>query len=215
MPEEGGNPRRIYWRYVWRYRVKPKFFSLYRAIPAVLVSILQFLWRRTAQTSFAEMWISLAIIVGVYIGLFLLDALWSFIVLTPPQIYGEQIGVIQDWIGRCGALERETAVSPTEQRRREQVQKAWQQFTTEEKDVVRFVFDKGEVNAATLRESCFDQRILYDALTQKGMKCGLIMYRRDTEPPVGPWGGGVMDSFWVNPTLKDALEFVLAEQGKS
>ena len=184
MPEEDGNPWRMYWRYVWRHRVKPKFFSLYRAIPAVLVCILQFLWRRTAQTSFAEMRISLAIIVGVYLGLFLLDALWSFIVLTPPQIYGEQIGVIQDWIGRCGALERETVVSPTEQRRREQVQMAWQQFTTEEKNVVRFVFDKGEVNAATLRESGFDQRILYDALTQKGMKCGLIMHRRDTEPPV-------------------------------
>jgi hypothetical protein len=60
MPEEGGNPWRMYWRYVWRHRVKPKFSSLYRAIPAVLVSILQFLWRRTAQTSFAEMRISLS-----------------------------------------------------------------------------------------------------------------------------------------------------------
>jgi len=205
----------MYWLEVRRHRVKPKFFSLYRAIPGILVSIVQFLWRRTAQTPPTEMWISLAIIAGVYLGVFLLEALWSFIVLTPPRIYGEQLGVIQDCIGRCAALERETAVSPTEQRRREQVQKDWQQFTPEEKDVVRFVFDKGEVNAATLRESGFDQRILYDALAQKGTKCGLIMHRRDTEPPVGPWGGGVMDSFWVNPSLKDALEFVLAEQGKS
>jgi hypothetical protein len=212
MSEDGENPRRMYWRYVWRNRAKPKFFSLYRAIPGILISIAQFFWKRTPQTKFVEMWISLAILVGVYLGLFLLDALWSFIILTPPQIYGEQIEVIQDWIGRCGALERDATVSPAEQRRREQVQKDWQQFTPEEKDVVRFVFDKGEVNAATLRESGFEQRILYDALAQKGMKCGLIMHRRDTEPPVGPWGGGVMDSFWINPSLKDALEFVLAEQ---
>jgi hypothetical protein len=202
----------MYWREVRRYRVKPKFFSLYRAIPGVLVSIAQFFWRRTAQTPFAEMWIGLAIIAGVYLGVFLVEALWSFVVLTPPKIYGEQLEAIKDWIGRCGALEVEAAVSPAEQRRREQVQKDWQQFTPEEKDVVRFVFDKGEVNAATLRESGFDQRILYNALTQKGMKCGLIMHRRDTEPSIGPWGGGVMDSFWVNPSLKDALEFVLAEQ---
>jgi len=124
MPEEDGYPWRMYWREVWRRRAKPKFFSLYRAIPAFLVSIVQFFWRRTVQSSFTEMWISLAIIAGVYLGLFSLETLWSFIVFTPVRIYGEQLGVIQDWIGRCGALEREAGVSPTEQRRREQVQKA-------------------------------------------------------------------------------------------
>jgi len=69
-----------------------------------------------------------------------------------------------------------------------------------------------EVNAATLREAGIASQTVYNAF-QKGTKSGLVMYRRDVEPAIGPWGsGGVMDCFWINPSLREALEFVVSEQ---
>jgi len=46
------------------------------------------------------------------LGLYWLNVLWSFVVLTPPKIYGEQIEVIQDGIGRLSALEHQQEVTP-------------------------------------------------------------------------------------------------------
>jgi len=91
----------MYWRYVWRNRVKAKFFNPYRAIPSVVTFVLVFIWKHNAnKTPFTEMWVTVAVTVGVYLGLYWLNVLWSFLVLTPPKIYGEQIEVIQDGIGR-------------------------------------------------------------------------------------------------------------------
>lgn len=104
--EESSNyPPRMYWREVWRSRVKAKFYSLYRAIPPVAASITQFVWKHKTQTPFTEMWIAAGIIVVVYLVLFALESFWRFAVSTPPKIYGEQIAVIQEYIGQIGALE--------------------------------------------------------------------------------------------------------------
>lgn len=107
MGEESYDPVRMYWRYALRNRVKARFFSPYRAIPTVAVSIVQFVWKHKAHDPFAEMWIALGIIVAVYFVLFALESLWKFVASTPPKIYGEQIEVIQRYIGQLGALEKD------------------------------------------------------------------------------------------------------------
>ena len=106
MDEESSyDPLRMYWRYAWRNRVKAKFFSPYRAIPTVVASIAQFVWKHKTQTPFTEMWIAAGIIVIVYLVLFALESFWRFVVSTPPTIYGEQIELIQEYVGQIGALE--------------------------------------------------------------------------------------------------------------
>lgn len=107
MGEENYDPLLMYWRYAWRNRVKAKFFSPYRAIPPVLASVAQFVWKHKAHDPYMEMWIAIGIIVAVYLMLFALESLWKFLASTPPKIYGEQIEVIQQYIGQLGALEKD------------------------------------------------------------------------------------------------------------
>lgn len=124
MGEESHYPLRMYWRYARRNRVKAKFFSPFRAIPTVVVFIAQFVWKHKAHTPFTEMWIAMGIIATVYLAFFALESLWKLVASTPPIIYGEQIEVIQEYVGRISALEeaqREPQVSPQEERRRQVV----------------------------------------------------------------------------------------------
>jgi hypothetical protein len=70
------------------------------------------------------MWIASAIIIAVYLGLFIFESLWKFGVLTPPKIYGEQCEVVSELTAKNSWLEtelREPQISPQEQRRRQLV----------------------------------------------------------------------------------------------
>jgi len=107
MEEESNYSPRLYWRYVRRNRVKAKLFKLYRAIPATLTLVVQFIWKYKAHTPFTEMWIAIAIIVAVYFGLFAIESLWSTVVLTPPKIYAQQIDVIGELTAKNSILGRE------------------------------------------------------------------------------------------------------------
>lgn len=203
-------PAWMYWRYAWRERDRVQFFRLYRLIPAILTPFAQFIWKRPAQASFSDLWMALAITVAVYLGLFIIETGWRFVAFTPPKIYDEQTRIIGDLHGQISAFQDEPDVSPTEQRRRDQVREQWRGFTPEEKVVLQFIHDKGEVNTANLREADLGLQALYDAL-QKGLKCGLIIQRRDTESLTSRWGGISVDVFWINPSLREALEFVISE----
>lgn len=152
--EESSNyPPRMYWREVWRNRVRARFYSLPRLIPPVLVSIAQFVWKHNANTPFAEMWIAIGIVVAVYFALFLLETLWKFVVSTPPTIYGEQIEVIQQLHGQLSVFENKPEVSATDQRRRDQVRETWKGLTPDEKAVVQFIHDRGDTDAMSFNES--------------------------------------------------------------
>jgi len=68
----------MYWRYVWRNRVKAKFFNPYRAIPSVVTFVLVFIWKHNAnKTPFTEMWVTVTVTVGVYLGLYWLNVSFS------------------------------------------------------------------------------------------------------------------------------------------
>ena len=184
--------------------MKAKFFSPYRAIPTLAASIIQFVWKHKANTPFKEMWIAVAIIVGVYLALFVLESAWKFIVLTPPKIYAQQIEVIQEHIGKLGALEeaqREPQISPQEQRRRELVSPRIRELGEVGRHILRCVTDHGEIRLLALSaEYNFGQAAL-NGFLQRAIPSGLVMH-----------GNGQLR---LNPELKPAIEFVLAsEYGK-
>lgn len=51
------------------------------------------------------MWIAIAIIVCVYMAIFIAESLWNFAALTPPKVYGEQVARIGELTTQNSALE--------------------------------------------------------------------------------------------------------------
>lgn len=203
MGEEINYPLRMYWHYAWRNRVKAQFFSPYRAIPTVAAFIAQFVWKHKAHTSFTEMWIALGIIVAVYLMLFALESLWKFVASTPPKIYGEQIEVIQEYIGKLGALEearREPEISPQEQRRRQLVSARIRELGEVGRHILHCIADHGEIKVLALSAEYDFGDAALNGFFQRAIPDALVMQ-----------GNG---SVSLNPTLKPAIEFVLASEYK-
>lgn len=95
----------VYWCCAWPERERVQFFRLYRLIPAVLTPLAQFIWKRPAQASLSDLWMALLIIVAVYLGLFLIESGWRFVVLTPPKIHEEQTRIIGDLHGQISVYQ--------------------------------------------------------------------------------------------------------------
>jgi hypothetical protein len=204
MEEESNYPPRLYWHYIRRNRVKAKFFSLYRAIPAVLSFMAQFIWKHKPRTPFTEMWIAIAIIVAVYFGLFALESLWNTIVLTPPRIYAQQIDVIGELKAKNSILERELRepqVSPQEQRKREAVREM-AQFSDAGREIIRFILDNGDTPLTTLRYDRFGKGI-YETI-QMAKNLNLVQERTSEKKTI----------LTINPEFKAALAFVLNEKAR-
>ena len=196
MAEEGKYSPRMYWHYARRERVKAKFFAPYRALPALLVSIAQFWWKHKAHTAFTEMWITIAIIVSVYLGIFMFESLWGFTVLTPPKIYQEQIELIADLMGKNSFLEdrlRGPQVSSQEKRRRESVSEIIKGLEQIGREMLRYIDDHGEVRNLALISRFND--VAVHAFVNKTVPAGLVLYADH--------------KMRINPELKSALEFVL------
>ena len=201
MNEESNYPPRIHWREAWQNRVKAKFFSPYRAIPTVAASIIQFVWKHQANTPFKEMWIAAAIIVGVYLALFVLESAWKFIVLTPPEIYAEQLEVIQEYIGKLGALEeaqREPQSSPQEQRRRQLVSARIRELGEIGRHILRCVADHGEIKVLALNAEYDFGEAALNGFLQRAIPGALVMHDNG--------------QLRLNPELQSAIEFVLASE---
>ncbi len=199
MNQESNYPPRMYWREAWQNRVKARFFSPYRAIPTVAASILQFVWKHNANTPFKEMWIAVAIIVGVYLTLFILESLWKLTVLTPPKIYDEQIQVIQEYIGKLGALEeaqRVPQISPQEQRRRQLVSARIRELGEIGRHILRCVADHGEIKVLALNAEYDFGEAALNGFLQRAIPGALVMHENG--------------QLSLNPELKPAIEFVLA-----
>ncbi len=199
MNEESDYPTRMYWREAWQNRIKAKFFSPYRAIPTVAASIIQFVWKHKANTPFKEMWIAAAIIVGVYLALFVLESAWKFIVLTPPKIYAEQLEVIQEYTEKLGALEeaqREPQISPQEQRRRQLVSARIRELGEVGRHILRCVADHGEIKVLALNAEYDFGEAALNGFLQRAIPGALVMHDNG--------------QLRLNPELKSAIEFVLA-----
>lgn len=201
MGEESNYPLRMYWREVWRNRVKAKFFSPYRAVPTVIASAAQFVWKHKAHTPFTEMWIAIGIIVAAYLVLFVLESLWKFVASTPPKIYGEQIEVIQEYIGQVGALEeahREPEVSPQEQRRRQLVSARIRELGEVGRHILRCIADHGEIKVLALSAEYDFGDAALNGFFQRAIPSALIRHENKQVS--------------LNPELKPAIEFVLASE---
>jgi hypothetical protein len=186
-----------YWQKAWRERPPAKFFSLYRAIPAVLVSIAQFFWKHKTHSSFADMWIAIAIIIAVYLVLSTLEAIRNFVVISPVNIYSRQSETIAAFSKENEVLKQKQAVpevSPQERRRREIVSVEAKKLGEVGRKILRYIDDHGQVHAMTLEEQFGD---IHDFVA-KAMPGGLISYKDH-----------LVD---IKPELKSSVEFVLASE---
>jgi hypothetical protein len=192
-------PPRMYWHYARRNRVKAKFYSPYRAIPAVLVLSVQFIWKHKSHTPFTEMWIAIAIIIFAYLAIFILESLWNFTVLTPPKIYGEQVDIIGELTAQNSFLEsklRGPTISPQEQRRRELVSEKMKGLGEVGRNILRCIHDQGEVHALALEAEHSFNSLALNNFFAKAVPGGLILYQNHIVR--------------IKPELKSALEFVLS-----
>lgn len=102
-----------YWRLAWKKKPAAKAFSWYRAIPAILITAIQFYWRRSnglsASERLKEMWIAIIIVALVYLILSGLHSIWNCFVVSPVGIYNDQAADIT-------AL-KASSVAETERRR--------------------------------------------------------------------------------------------------
>jgi hypothetical protein len=206
MTEEHSYPAKMYWNYVWRQRSKAKLYSLNRAVPSIVIAIVQSLLRK--NRSFAELVLIVATIFGVYLGLFVLESLWKFVVDTPVKIYAEQIDLIAESGSKFSFLERRCAeleaqrsnqnVSPQEQRRRELVSSSVTKLNEEEKKILRYVFDQGRIDANALKMSHQFDEASVQSFVAKALPGGLILYQNHV--------------ISIKPELAAAVEFVLFSQ---
>ena len=94
----------------------------YRAVPGVLVATAQFIWKHKTHSPFTDMWIVIAIIVSVYLGLFMLETIWNCVSISPVRIHSRQSETISAFAKENELLKLEQAipeVSPQERRRRD------------------------------------------------------------------------------------------------
>ena len=200
----------FYWREVWQKRSPTKLFSLYRAIPSVVISSFQFLRQpKLPPRPLHELGVIVGTILGVYLALYVLETAWHFIA-TPSRLHAEQGSVIAD-------LQEQLAqprVSAQEERQRKRVSEILKDFSTDEKFVLRYVLDHGETGYGNLEGSGMEKTAFAEA-TRKGVICQLLV-SREVEPhgKLAQMAGGLM---WerrctVNPLLESALKFALEQQ---
>jgi hypothetical protein len=203
MDEDSTYPVSMYWRYAWRERVKAKLFSLWRAIPTVLLAIAQFVWKRNPQTPYRDLWILLAIIVAVYFGLFVIESVWKLVVMTPPQIYGEQVDAIGEALAKASYLERELRgpqISPQEQRRRELVAGKIKELGLTGRKILRCIEDHGELRDIALAAEFNFSDTSLNGFFGRAVPGGLILFNDH--------------KIRLNPELKSAIQFVLNSEYK-
>jgi hypothetical protein len=145
-----------YWRMAWRERPRAKLFSLYRAIPAVLASTIQFLWKHKAHSPFTDMWIAIGIIVAVYMILSTLEAIRNYVVISPVNVHARQSGTIAALSKENEGLKQKQAVpevSAQEQRRRELASAEIQKLGEFGRKILRYIHDRGQISATGLQLS--------------------------------------------------------------
>ncbi len=192
----------------------------------MLIAILQFIWSGSNR-SIKEMWIIIAITIGVYAVLYAIETLWNFASLSPPlmdqaktaQINGlgrHRIGLEENLkelsleVERRGLAWRECEkklaehpVIQQEKRQLDLVQSKLRDVTPEERHVLLFILDHGKISRFTIdRQLSTCKQNIRDAAIGKGMNTGLIM---EELIPASP------DKYlYIAPALEAALKTVLA-----
>jgi hypothetical protein len=186
-----------YWRMAWRERPPAKVFSIYRAIPAVLTSAAQFIWKHKTHSPFTDMWIAIAIIIAVYLALSTLEAIRNLVVISPVNTYSRQSETIAAFTKENESLKQKQAVpevSPQDRRRREIVSIEAGKLGEIGRQILRYIDDHGQVHAMTLEEKFGD----IQDFVAKALRGNLISYKDH-----------LVD---IKPELKSAIEFVFASE---
>jgi hypothetical protein len=142
-----------YWRLAWRERPLSRFFSLHRAIPGVFIAIAQFIWKHKTSRPYNDMWIAIGIVITVYLVLSTREAIRNFVVISPVTIYARQSETIAAFAKENESRKQKQAapeVSLRERRRREIVSVRKNKLSEVEKDIVRHIYNHGQVPAITL-----------------------------------------------------------------
>jgi hypothetical protein len=129
-----------YWRRAWKAKPPTSKFSLYRAIPSVLIVIIQIVFR--AQRSIKEMFATTLIIVAVYIVLYALETVWNFVSLAPVRL---------DQLAQQSVDKQN--VGPLEQQRQYLVAQRMEELTIPQQDAVHYILLHGETSVQNLRQS--------------------------------------------------------------
>jgi hypothetical protein len=191
-----------YWKLAWKERPRVKSFSVFRAIPSILVSIAQFAWKHNTRSSLTEMWIAIAIIIAVYLVLSTLEAIRNFVVISPVKIHSQQSETIAELNGENTKL-KATLSSPEwsqEQRKRDAVREMLARFSDAGKEIIRFILDNGDTPLTTLRYDRFGKGI-YEKI-QMAKNLNLVQERTSEKKTI----------LTINPEFKDALGSLLSEK---
>ena len=187
----------------WRKRPPSRFFSIYRAIPAVLASTAQFIWKHKDHDPFTDMWIAIAIIIAVYLVLSTLEAIRNYVVISPVNIYSRQSETIATLCNENELLKQKQTVpevSPQERRRRDIVSAEAQKLGKVGCEILRYIHDHGQIHAMAVDEQFGD--IEAKAFVAKALPGGLISYANHL--------------INIKSELNSAIEFVLhSEQNEN
>jgi len=112
---------------------------------------------------------------------------------------------------------RDKIYPPQEDRHRQLVREKIQGLTKHALGVLRFILDHGEVTLSVVYNCKLDEGTIRETL-EKCTSNGLVMKHDDSgyvslSSPLAMMTIGEKILYWINPTLRDALAFVLAEQG--
>jgi hypothetical protein len=185
----------------WRDRPHAKLFSLPRAIPSVLASAAQFIWKHKAHSPFTDMWIAIGIIMAVYLVLSTLEAIRNFVVISPVNIYSRQSAKITALSNENETLKRTPAIpeiTAQEQRRRVLVSAEMKKLGNAGRKILRQIEDHGSLSVIGAK---LDRQFGEDAVSAflaVAIQGGIISY--------------VNHVMSIKPELQLAVEFVFSSE---
>jgi len=183
----------------WQERPRAKAFSLYRGIPSVLASAIQFIWKHKTHTPFTDMWIAIAIIVAVYLILSTLEAIRNYVVISPVNLYSRQSETIDALTKEIAGLKQKQAVpevSAQERRRRNLVSEEVTKLGEIGRKILRYIHDRGEIHDIAL-DGDFNEMAVKNFVA-RALPSGLIVYRDH--------------KISIKPELESAVEFIFSSE---
>jgi hypothetical protein len=172
-----------YWKRAWKIKGPSRFSPSQRAVPSVLIAIVQFTWayrNARAKPPLTQMWIALLIIAGVYFCLYVLETTWNLVAIAPVKLDG----LSQHELDKL-------KVSPFEMERLKLVEGKMERLMPQSREAVRKILLHGEINGFLLDKN----EIKWDDL-QPALNESIVKERMDDRFRI----------FFISPELKNTLQ---------
>jgi len=147
------------------------------------------------------MWVAILIIVSVYLTLFTLEVVRNFVLASPANIHSQQSETIATLTKEIESLKQQKEVpdvSPQEQRRRQMVSEKMKALGPVGRKILRCIADHGKIKSMALEAEYDFNGAALNGFYQRAITGSLILYENHVVS--------------INPELKSAIEFVLAEE---